>query len=264
LARVSDSLGAVVLAGGPVDAVARLQPGAPNKAFVEIGGVTLVGRVLAALRASASVARIVAVAPPSVSAHPGVAQADELRPDGIRITESLRNGLSAFPPDRDVLVVASDLPILTAAAVDDFVERVRALDADIVYGCVEKRVHVAQFPDVPHTWARLREGTFCGGGLVSIRPRALPLLERFIERLGAARKRPLRLASLFGWDVLARYAIGRLAIADAEARASRLLGARVRAAVSPFPETGVNVDRVTDVALAEALVRNRERAARPL
>ncbi|MBV8655317.1 MAG: hypothetical protein JO160_04680, partial [Candidatus Eremiobacteraeota bacterium] len=60
--------------------------------------------------------------------------------------------------------------------------------------------------------------------------------------------------SLFGWDVLARYAVGRLTIAQAEARAEDILGAPVRAIVSPYPETAVNVDRVTDVALAEALV----------
>jgi molybdopterin-guanine dinucleotide biosynthesis protein A len=252
---------AVVLAGGPPDDVARQQPGAPNKAFVEIGGVALVARVLSALRASPSIGRIVVVAPPSVRDHPAIAIADELRPDGARITESLRSGLSGFPPDDDVLVVASDLPILTVAAVEDFVARVSALDADIVYGCVEKRIHVARFPQVPHTWARLREGTFCGGGIVSIKPRALPQLERFIERLGAARKYPLRLASLFGWDVLARYAAGRLAIADAEARATRILGAPVRALVSPFPETGVNVDRVTDIALAEALVNRAARSS---
>jgi hypothetical protein len=115
-------------------------------------------------------------------------------------------------------------------------------------------VHMAAFPQVPHTWARLRDGTFCGGGLAAIKPRALPLLERFIERLGAARKHPFKLASLFGWDMLARFAVGRLSIAQAEARGSKILGAPVRALVSPYPETGVNVDRVSDVALAERLL----------
>jgi molybdopterin-guanine dinucleotide biosynthesis protein A len=251
---------AVVLAGGPVDAVARLQPGAPNKAFVEIAGVTLVARVLAALRAAPSVGRIITVAPPAVRDHPGLSLTDELRPDGVTITQSLRNGLADLPAGRDVLVVASDLPILTVPAIEDFVSRMRALDADVVYGCVEKRAHLARFPQVPHTWARLRDGTFCGGGIASLKPRALPLLERFLERLGAARKRPLQLASLFGWDVLARYAVGRLTIAAAEARAGTLLGAPVRALVSPFAETGVNVDRAGDVALAEELVA----AARPV
>jgi len=250
-----NAIDAVVLAGGPSDAISALQRGAPNKAFVEIDGVTLIGRVLTALRASPSIGRIIVVAPPSVRDHPGIALADELRPDGKRIRESLRNGLEGLAADESVLVVTSDLPILTPVAVDDFVTGVRRLDADLVYGCVEKSVHMASYPQVPHTWARLRDGTFCGGGLMAIKPRAMPLLERFIERLGAARKRPWRLASLFGYDVLLRYAFGRLSIAQAQERASRILGAPVRALVSPFAQTGVNVDRVTDVALAEELVR---------
>ncbi|MGA8576953.1 MAG: nucleotidyltransferase family protein [Candidatus Cybelea sp.] len=247
---------ALVLAGGPQDEVALLQPGAPNKCFVEIEGVTLIGRVLAALRSTLSVGRIVVVAPPSMNGHRDLSPADELRPDGVRITESLRNGLAGFDADADVLIAAADLPVLTPASVDDFVSRLPTLAADVVYGCVEKRTHVERFPDVPHTWARMRDGTFCGGGMVTLKPRALPLLERFIERLGAARKHPFKLASFFGWDMLARFAVGQLTIAAAEARAARILGAPVRALVSPYPETAVNVDRVTDVELARRLVRN--------
>jgi len=249
------ALSAVVLAGGPADQVAAMQPGVPNKAFVEIGGVALVARVLAALRASAEVGHVIVVAPDSTRTHPALAGADDVRSDGVRITDSLRSGLAGLAPDREALVVASDLPVLDALSVDDFAGRVRELDADVVYGCVERRVHLARYPNVPHTWARLRDGTFCGGGLAALKPRALPLLERFIERLGAARKHPLRLASLFGWDVLARYAAGRLSIEQAERRASDILGAPVRALVSPFPQTAVNVDRAGDVALANALVR---------
>lgn len=245
---------AVVLAGGPQDSVALLQPGAPNKAFVEIGDVTLVGRVLAALRGAASVGRIVVVTPPSARDHRDLAMADELRPDGVRIVESLRNGLAGSDEDADILIVASDLPVLTSSAVEDFISGVDAVGADVVYGCVERQVHVQRFPEVPHTWARMQDGTFCGGGIVAMKPRSLPMLERFIERLGAARKHPFKLASLFGWDVLARFALGRLTIAQAEARATKLLDAPVRAFASAFPETAVNVDRPSDVALARRLV----------
>ncbi|HZZ00220.1 MAG TPA: NTP transferase domain-containing protein [Candidatus Baltobacteraceae bacterium] len=246
---------AIVLAGGPADAVAQRQPGAPNKAFVEIAGKTLVARVLGPLRASASIGRIVVVAPPEVRGRPDLAGADDVRPDGRRITDSLRNGLADFDPAAAVLIVASDLPVLTVPAVDDFAARAAALNADVVYGCVERSVHMARFPEVPHTWARMRDGTFCGGGIAAIKPRAFPLLERFIERLGAARKHPIRLASLFGWEVLLRFAVRQLSVAQAEARATQLLGAPVRALVSPFAETAVNVDRVTDIALAEELVK---------
>lgn len=245
---------AIVLAGGPPDDVAALEPGAVNKAFVHVGGVALVERTLRALRASSRIERIIVVAPPSAHADAALALADERRTDGAKIRISLRNGLQDLPPDEIALVSTSDLPILVPAAVDDFIDYARVLDPDLGYGCVERTVHEALFPNVPHTWARLREGTFCGAGLVTIKPRVLPALERFIERLGAARKNPLRLASLFGWDMLARFALGRLSMTSAERRASQLLGAQVRAVVSPYPETGVNVDRVSDVALAESLV----------
>lgn len=247
-------MNAVVLAGGPRDDVARLEPDAPNKAFVRIGNRTLVGRTLDPLRASVSIGRIVVVAPTSAWDHPDLRDADDLRPDGERITESLRNGLRGLAPDDDVLIATSDLPILSVAAVDDFVQRVARLDADVVYGCVEQGAHLARFPEVPHTWARMRDGTFCGGGLAAVKPRALPKLERFIERLGAARKHPFKLASLFGWDVLVRFALRRLSIEQAEARATKILGAPVRAVVSSYADMGVNVDRVSDVDLARRLV----------
>lgn len=245
---------AVVLAGGPPDDVSALEHGAVNKAFVHIAGVTLVERTLRALRASSEIDRIIVVAPVSAHGDPALALADERRADGEKIRISLHNGLHDLPADEIVLVSTSDLPILTPACVDDFVEYAREQDADLGYGCVERTVHEALYPDVPHTWARLRDGTFCGAGFVAIKPRVLPALEGIVERLGAARKNPLRLASLFGWDVLACFAAGRLSIASAERRASRLLGARVCALVSPYPETGVNVDRISDVALAERLV----------
>lgn len=248
------ALTAVVLAGGPVDAVAALQEGAPNKAFVRVGGRALVERVLAALRASRDIARIIVVAPPALHASTALARADECRADGVHIRDSLRSGLAGLPPAQTVLVATSDLPVLTASAVDDFVDRACALDADIGYGCVEQRVHLAKYPQVPHTWARFRDGTYCGAGLATIRPRVLPALERFIEELGAARKKPWRLASIFGAGVLLKYVTGRLRIADAEARARELLGVEVRAVLSPYAETAVNVDRVSDVALAERLV----------
>lgn len=250
-------MNAIVLAGGPPDAVSALQPDAPNKAFVRIGDCALVERVLRALRATPEIERILVVAPPSSHGDAALTLADECRADGTRIRESLRSGLRDLAPSALALISTSDLPLLTPAAVSDFIARATDAGGDIGYGCVEQRVHLAAFPQVPHTWARLREGTYCGGGLVTIRPRVLPALEQFIEALGAARKKPWRLASLFGVRVLAKYALGRLTITDAEERARQLLGAPVRAVPSPYAETAVNVDRVTDVALAQRLVTGR-------
>lgn len=245
---------AVVLAGGPQDELAARTPGAPNKAFVAIGGMALVERTLRSLRSSASIERIIVVAPPAVHGHPALALATECRPDGIKIRDSLRSGLANLPPDADVLVSTSDLPVLTARSIDDYVLRAIEKEADLTYGCIEKQTHLAKYPRVPHTWARLAGGTYCGTGFITIRPRIFPSLDRFIEQLGHARKNPLHLAKLFGWGVLWRFATRRLSIADAEKRASHIIGAPVRAVISPYAEIGVNVDRVSDIELAEQLV----------
>jgi molybdopterin-guanine dinucleotide biosynthesis protein A len=245
---------AIVLAGGPPDAVAALAPGAPNKAFVSVGNRTLIERTLAALRATPAVSRVVVVTPLAAHGRSDLALADELRPDGVTMLESLHSGLRGAPYDAPVLVCASDLPVLSRAALEEFLELVRSSDADIVYGCVERATHERQFPGMPHTWARLRGGTYCGAGVVMLRPRVLPALEGLLGRLGTARKNPLRLAAIFGPGVLARYAAGRLTLTDVEHRATQLLGAPAAAAVCTHAEIAINVDRPTDVALAAAFV----------
>ena len=94
----------IVLAGGPRDAVAALDDDAPNKAFIHIAGRALAARTIDALRASPLIDRIVAVAPAPACRHPALADADEVRPDGARITDSLRSGLRDLPPDELVIV----------------------------------------------------------------------------------------------------------------------------------------------------------------
>ncbi len=245
---------AIVLAGGPHDEIAASTPGAPNKAFAQVAGISLVERTLRALRSSPSIGHIIAVAPLSVHGSSALRFADECRPDGQTASASLESGLRGLPGDPQTLVSASDLPILSVAGIEDYVARARASDADVTYGCIERRVHMARYPTVPHTWAPLKDGTYCGSGFITLRPRIYPALAGFIERLGRARKNPLRLASLFGWSVLIRFATRRLSIAQAEARASSVLGERVRGIVSPYPEIGVNVDRVSDLKLAAQLI----------
>jgi len=248
------ALTAVVLAGGPPDELVRGDSDAPNKAFLSIAGVPLVARSIAPLRASGRIGRVIAVAPRSPRTSTALAQADEVREDGPHIGDSLRSGLAGLPGDEPVLLAAADLPVLSTVAVDEFVDLALASGADVVYACVSREIHMAQFPSVPHTWAKLRDGTFCGGGCALLRPRAFPALERFLGRLGDARKNPVRLARIFGWDVLARYATGRLRISDLERRATRLLDAPVAAVRCSHPEIAVNVDRPGDIALAEQLL----------
>jgi GTP:adenosylcobinamide-phosphate guanylyltransferase len=246
-------MNAIVLAGGPPDVVTANAPHLPNKAFVEIGSVALVQRVITALR-SAGIAHIIAVAPAATHAHAALAGADERRADGARMVDSLASGLAGAPPDEPILVAASDLPLLTAAAIGEFLTQAQARDLDLAYAVVGQREHQDAYAGVPHTWAKMVEGRFCGCGLVVLKPRVLAALRGILDELGAARKSPLRLAAIFGWDILPRFALGSLTVAAAERRASAILHAPAGAIACSHPEVAINVDRASDVALANGLV----------
>jgi GTP:adenosylcobinamide-phosphate guanylyltransferase len=247
-------MNAIVLAGGGPDAVSASSPDLPNKAFVEIGGIALVERVIAALRSAPEIERIIAVAPAAAHGHAALAAADERRADGARMVDSLASGLAGAPPDDLVLIAASDLPVLSAAAIAEFLTQAIARDVDVAYAIVSERDHRDAYPTVPHTWAKMVEGRFCGGGLAAVKPRVLPALRGILDELGAARKSPLRLAAIFGWDIFPRFALGSLTIAAAERRASAILRAPAGAISCSLPEVAVNVDRPSDVALANELV----------
>jgi GTP:adenosylcobinamide-phosphate guanylyltransferase len=247
-------MNAIVLAGGGPDAVSATVPGLPNKAFVPIGGIPLVARVIAALRRSGAVERIVVVAPAAAHGDAALAGADERRADGARMVESLESGLAGAAPDEPVLIAASDLPVLTSEAIAGFLTQAAERDLDLAYAIVSQRDHLAAYPNVPHTWAKMVEGRFCGGGLVLLKPRVFAALRALLDDLGAARKSPLRLAALFGWDILPRFALGSLTVAAAERRASTMLSAPAGAICCAHAEVAVNVDRPSDIALANGLV----------
>ena len=204
---------AIGLAGGPPDDVAAQEPGAPNKAFVRVAGIALVERVIAALRSARRSGASSSLHTEACARTHRAGRRTRTPPDGVRITESLRSGLAGLPPDELVLVAASDLPVLTAASIEEFIAGVRKMDADLVYGCVEKSVHMSRYPEIPehvgtlarrHVLRRRTDGhqTACAG------------IARTVHRAprGCA-KIPVEAGRALRVDTLARYAAGPLAIA---------------------------------------------------
>ena len=229
---------AVVLAGGPFDPA--LPQGVPNKAFVPICGRPMVEFVLRALRAAATIRRIVLVAPesvsPAVAVHAGVVVAER-----ATLLDNLAAGLAAASGEH-VLAVAADIPLLTASAVDAFVDAAAALDAELVYAAVRREDLRRVIPGIRKTFVQLREGTFAGGSLVLLDPRAFESARTTIERAVRARKRPWELARLFGPRTLIGLATGRLSVPELERRAMEITGVRARALICETPEIAIDVD----------------------
>jgi hypothetical protein len=167
--------------------------------------------------------------------------------------DNLSAGLGALGGEAPVLVLAADIPLLTARAIGAFLDAALALDADIGYGIVPRDDMARAFPGVRKTVVRLREGMFTGGSLALIRPQAFSRARHAIERAVRARKSPLDLARLLGPGAVLGLLAGTLRLADLENRVAMLAGVRARAVICHYPEIGLDVDR------AESLAAIRDR-----
>jgi GTP:adenosylcobinamide-phosphate guanylyltransferase len=250
---------AVVLAGGAeAHPWWAAEPGVTHRPLLEVGGKAMVGRVLAALRGAGEVGAIALVAPPEVQAAVGEEALDFRVEPGSDLLENIERGLAALPAGDSGLLVSADLPLLTSQAVDDFVRAARASGAEFAYPILPREASERSFPGGRRTYVRLREGQFTGGNLILVSRPFLVRHRDLISRLYRWRKRPLRLASLLGFGFVLRLKLGRVALAQAEARASSVLRGRVAAVVSSHPGIGFDVDKPEDLELARALVRAQE------
>ena len=248
---------AIALAGGALEADFNAAGYvAPNKAYLSVGGEPMLIRVLRALRSAHSVARIRCITPPDDLARLSAAAQlyDDVIEPGHDLISSLLAGLGGLAATERALVVATDLPLLLGSHVDAFAALAAATPCDIGYGFVERSAHEHTFPYVRHTWVRLREGTFCGGGLSVMRAGTAPQVQEVLRRFTAARKSPLSLAALFSYRLMLKAVLGTLRIAEVEQRANQISGLVCRGLLCSQPELAVNVDRLEDLRTVEQLI----------
>ncbi|WP_457631145.1 molybdenum cofactor guanylyltransferase [Oceanithermus sp.] len=231
-------MNAVVLAGGsPADPLAA-RFGVASKTLVPVRGRPMVEYTLEALR-GAGIERIVYAGPPA-ELEPAP---DVLVPDRGSLIANLEAGMAEARSER-LLVASGDNPFITAEAVRWLLDN--APDAALVYPIIPREAVEKRWPGMRRTYARLRDGVFTGGNVIIIDKelfvRALPMARKIIE----LRKKPLALARLIGFGVLVKLLLGRLTIAELEARAEKLFGVPMRALVTPYPEVGADADSEED------------------
>ncbi len=170
---------------------------------------------------------------------------------------SVHDALDRGDPRR-VLVTTADHALLTPEIVSHFLGRAAALDADVCVGLVSRPVVEARFPGIPRTWVPMRDDHYSGANLYVFRlPRALCVVD-FWKRAESFRKRPWRIASAFGPVSLLQFALRRLTLDAALTRMSKRIGARIEAVRLPFAEAAIDVDRPSDLELAERILAERD------
>ncbi len=243
----------VILAGAPADA--ELNPsGKPmSRAMIDLGHKTMLQWVVDALRASPSIGKILAVG--DVSAE-GL---DEVLEPGDSLINNVQRGITALGSREPVLIVSSDIPLLTSEAVEDFLQRAESTKADMAYPILPRSHCEKRYPGLKRTYLKTADGIFTGGNIMLVHPRFVENNWETIQKAYAARKHITKLARMIGLGVLVRVIVGQalpwlLTVSMLERAASRMLGARVAAVVSAYPEIGEDVDKPSDLAAVRSIL----------
>ncbi len=181
-------------------------------------------------------------------------QALEVRASGSSPAASVAEELTRLPASEGLLVTTADHALLTAQIVDHFAERASARDADVCVGMVAASVLLEAFPEASRTFLRLRGERFSGANLFLFRGPQARRATAFWSRVERFRKQPWRLVSAFGPLNLALFLLRRLDLEEAFERASRVIGARVRAVPLPFAEAAIDVDKPADLELVSRIL----------
>lgn len=250
---------AVILAGG--ESSSELKKIAPydNEALILIGKYPMIYYVYQALAASPMIGKIVISGP--VDSLRNIFSREEnlyLVNGGNNAVESFAAAVKVLQEkgiSEQVLILPTDIPFITREAIEDFLTRCAKLGADFCYPVTSKAVNEAKFPGVTRTYVRLKEGIFTGGNLFLIRSdvieRGLDLAVKLVER----RKNPIAMARLFGLGLVISYLMRRLTIPAVERRFYQMTGIKGRALISDYAEIGVDVDKPSDLLLAQEHLR---------
>ena len=247
---------AIILAGGEISSDLRKLAPYDSEALILIGKYPMIFYVYKALRKSPLIRNIVISGP--IEALRNLFAKEEnlyLTDGGENAVDSFINGVNFLKTKNDitekVLVLPTDIPFITAEAIEDFLSRSRTDDADFYYPLTSKEINEMKFPHVDRTYVKLKEGTYTGGNLFLVRSSRINDMVKIAKQLVARRKNPLAIAQLFGLRLVGQYLLGRLTIYNAEKRFAAVTNISGKAIISPYAEVGVDVDKPSDLELAQ-------------
>lgn len=238
------SISALILGGGTLSNGSTV-----FKGLLEINGKKLVEIAVDACLEALSINDICVVAPPEVLE----VITDENRKTLIKATSSenlidnvIAGGKILKNADY-ILIVAGDLPFITAKVIDGFISECFRYPSSGYYPILKKETLEEAFPGTERTYAKLKEGTFTGGNIFLIKTEVILSNEEFLRELLKARKSPFKLAGIVGLFFLLKTVLGIITIEEAEKRVSKIVNAPVKAVITEFPEIGIDIDKQKDI-----------------
>lgn len=253
---------AIVLAGRrPGEDGFAAAHGVAAKALIRAGGEPMLGRVARTLLDSPSIGRIVILAQDAeallggelgwMSADPRISTARSS--DGISASIGRLAGSKAAP--FPVLVTTADHALLQPEMVETFIAGAAGVDG--AFAMVERKTVEKAYPDTKRTWLKAANGHFSGANLFALLTAQSARGTDFWARAEKDRKRTLKLLSFLGLGIFLRAVTRTISLEAAAERLGRKAGFRLKAVLLPFAEAAIDVDKQSDLDLAERILAAR-------
>ncbi|MBT9129868.1 MAG: 2-phospho-L-lactate guanylyltransferase [candidate division WS2 bacterium] len=169
------------------------------------------------------------------------------------LTDNLFKGFEKTSSDY-ILICSADIPLVKANHIQWFIDEGLKSSARVVMPYITKNVIDKSYPGARRTYVRLKEGLVTLGNIALVERNLLGEIKQLIKKATDYRKNPLKIARLVGYDIVALYLLGLLSVKYIERRAYHFVKGPVRGLLCPYPEIGMDVDKIEDLEVVKRFI----------
>jgi GTP:adenosylcobinamide-phosphate guanylyltransferase len=243
------------------------QAGTSHKCLATIMDMTMIERVLRAVRALDQVGHVM-VSIEDESALSTVDYITDLKASGdLTIVESgsnltdsvLKASATLESTDYPLLITTADNVLHTPEIMQTFVDGTEKSSAEVAFGLTPRSVVAEAYPvEAPGVgYLKFADGEHSNCNIYMLRSAvALPAVEA-LRSGGQFRSNPKRIIKAFGFLTLIKYLLGIVNISDLPKTLDRVFGVSVDAVILPFADAPIDADTLATFALVEKILRAR-------
>ena len=231
--------------------------GVPLKPLIPVRGEPMIRRPLRTLLASPAIkqVRVLTQQPAAIAAVLPAGPRVTVDRSGATIASTIE-AILADPATRfPLLVTTADHALLDPEMIADFCAR--ADGVDVAIGVVERRALEAILPQAKRTWIGFRGGAYSGANLFAFASADAVSAVSLWREVEQDRKKGWRMLAAFGPALLLGAGLRLRTLDRSLATIGRKLGLSVCAVIMTDPLVAVDVDKPSDLAMVEAILRDR-------
>jgi hypothetical protein len=186
---------------------------------------------------------------------------------GEKLLDTIKNvvnkilNLKETDSDIYLLFVATDTPFITCESINDIIFRLDYIEGDIFLPIVSKEVYEVRYSNKAsklRTFVRFKNDSFCNTSLFIIKSQIIGNFLDLLENILKNRKKPLKLAKIFGYDILFKLILKNLTIIELEERINKLFNTKAHAILTNYAELAFNIDKKQDLEFYYKLIASNK------